>query len=313
MSDEEPTGGGDQPTGEGGNEEAFSFYSKNESGESMIRPEIAKVYEGEEHASIRDLMLKYKDNADPMAALSDGIKNLNFLARNHKVDHLVDLPDDAPESLKREAADLRRKITGAPENIEEYELKKPENLPENVYWPEGAEQKYMELAMKHGVSKAFLHEQMQLHTEMMSGAEAFEEAAYQSRLNSTTEALKEKFGHDYQKAVDMADRGMMSAGVLSDEESGALMKAATMAGLGDKMVEVFKWVGESISEDRRISSPGATGAGGESNMSKAKDIIFNENNPLHAAYHNEGDPRHSEAVRTMRAFSKRAHELGEKS
>jgi len=163
----------------------YSFYTKDEAGVNSIKPELAAVYAGDDNSGIRNLMLKFKDSDNPMGELSKSITNLNYLAKSGNKDHLLHLPEDAPQSLKDEVADMRRQISGAPEDAAGYGLERPTDLPENVYWPEGIEQKHMELAHKHGVSKEFLQEQMQMHGEMLGGAGEYEETVYNQRRKNT--------------------------------------------------------------------------------------------------------------------------------
>ena len=300
--------GGDVDPGGGGDDDSpYSFY-QGDKGERTLRPEIAKVFEGDDHKQAINLLMKYANSEDPMKEFSKGVTNLNFLGKRKDIDMLMELPDDAPDDIKAERQDALRKLNGTPDTADGYGLKRPEDIPDNVYWPEGIEQKHMELAHKYNVSPEFLREQFAMHTEMMNGVTQYEEGLYNTAMNTQMDALKAEFGADLQDVIDQADRGGLSSGAFTDEQMAEAMKAMTKAGLGVEFVKHMKWTADSISEDRRVSAPSQRIDGGMNDFAKGKDILDNEHNPLNKAYWDSNHPKHDEAVSAASNFNKAGHE-----
>ncbi len=285
-----------------GSDAAFSLYS-GDAGERTLNPLVAKLFEGDDNKVVRGLLEKYKDAENPNAAFGDGMTNLKYMSTRKDVDMLADLPEDAPPGLKVEQAELRRKLNNAPVEAKGYELKRPENVPANVYWPEGIEEKHMELAHKHGVPKAYLDELMTLHGETLAGADQHVADQYSVKLGEQSEALKKEFGHNVQEAVDLADIGGLSSGAFNDAEMEVAMKAMTGAGLGLNFIKHMKWAAESISEDKRVTGSSQTNQGGLGDLEKAKDIAQNKNNPLHAIYYDTAHPRHDEVQKLVSSMN----------
>ena len=295
-------GGGDGGDAGGDLPPAFSLYT-GEKGSRVIRPELAAMLEGDEYAPARKEFEKYANADNPDAAYFNGVKSKNYLLSKKDVDLLTPLPEDAPEALKQERISALRKMNEVPDEASGYGIERPEDLPDGVYWPEGIEEKHMELAHKYNVNPAFLKEQFAMHTEMMNGIPAMEEAALAAATKESMDALRQEYGHDLQSVIDKADEGALSTGAFNKEQVALATEAMTKIGLGTNWIKALNFITDSIGEDKRISAPGAAPTG-MSNEQKAQDIVNNPDNPLYKAYWSGGqDPRYDEALAQVRAFS----------
>lgn len=112
--------------------------------------------------------------------------------------------DAKPEELAAYQAEIRR-ITGAPDKVEDYGLKAPENLPEGVTWNGELAGKAAAIAHEYGLPAEALHKLIALNNENMGGlvkasAEA-EEAARNAMIDGLNAEWKDEAKTNWQRAA----------------------------------------------------------------------------------------------------------------
>jgi hypothetical protein len=163
--------------------------------------------------------------------------------------------DAKPEEIAAYQAQIR-KITGAPEKVEDYGLKAPENLPEGVTWNGELAGKAAGIAHKYGVPAEALHELIALNNENMGGlvkasAEA-EEAARVAMIDGLNAEWKDEAKVNWQRAA----RGATVMGV--DINTSKLANDADF-------IKAALAVDKMIAEDKGLVS-------GESNATYAEQM-----------------------------------------
>lgn len=205
---------------------------------------------------------------------------------------LEPLPPDASDQLKTEWAAQMRRATGAPEDIAGYGVKRPDNLPEDM-WSDERANKALEIMHKYHAPPAMVAELFDLNAnDALSSLEqnkAAMDAAKAEELNSLKEYWKDKFDEN----MGFAQRSAKTLGIASDDpimEYPEFLKAmATMHGM--------------VSESKLVAgdddpNPAMT------NLQKAKDILENPANPLHKAFHDPMDPMHKHALAERSKFNR---------
>lgn len=174
------------------------------------------------------------------------------------------------EKSSSEEVAAYRKALGVPERIEEYSLK-PEGLPEGVEWSEELARPFAEIAHRHHIPPAAMRELVaqQARVEALRGQTASQMA--QAELARAQESLKQAWGAQYERNLGLAQRAAKMAGV--DAQS---------RGFTDpEVVKAFSRLADMLSEDHFVKSEGSGLQGG---ADRARDIMTNANNPLHAKY-----------------------------
>ena len=255
------------------------------------------------------MLEKYQSAEDPNRAIIEGIKGLDFLSKQKDIESFFDcLPDDAPQELKDKRSEMIRKMNGAPEKAEDYGLKRPDEISDSIYWPEGIETKHMDLAKEYNVPREFLQKQMEMHMDMLNGAPAHFEAQYEGQRKEQLEALRTEHGGNLQAVVDAAEAGGLASGHFDGEGMAIMMRAATQVGKGKEFVNMMKWINDSIGEDKRVFSPDQSGQGAMDDFGKAKDIVSNPQNPLYEKFY-AGD---ADTVNMVSALNEAGHKKQKK-
>ena len=237
----------------------------------------------------KDLFAKY----DTAEAFFHGVANLGQLAGKKG---LQPLPDGAPAEVVAERNALMRQLNGVPEKPEGYGLAKPADMPDEQ-WNGEYVTGIAGILHKHNVSPACAKElaayDIAAAQKMREGYGAQGEAALQKEAG----ALKEAFGEGdaFSGKINMAQRAARTLGLDINDPT---------IGNNSRIIIALAKVAEMVSEDRLVSGDGK---GGDSmtDRQKAIDIVKNESNPLHKAYHDPNDPRHDEAVAAHSTFNKR--------
>jgi len=233
----------------------------------------------------KETFAKYKT----VEALLGGMSNLAQLAGKKG---LAPLPADAPAEIKAERAKLMAELNNAPKTPEGYGFKRPDSIPESQ-WSEPYVQGIAGILHKHSASPELAKELMAFDAQhagtMMEGVKGAETAAYAKEAT----ALKEAFGGEYAKKIDLAVRGAKTLGMDINDPLFRNHKAVVM----------MSKFAEMVSEDRLVSGESSANAGMD-DRAKALDIVNNPANPLHKAYHNAEDPMHAQAVSVKSQFSK---------
>lgn len=233
----------------------------------------------------KETFAKYKT----VEALLGGMSNLAQLAGKKG---LAPLPPDAPAEVKAERAKLMAELNNAPKTPEGYGFKRPDSILESQ-WSEPYVQGIAGILHKHSASPELAKELMAFDAQhagnMMEGIKGAETAAYAKEAT----ALKDAFGGEYAKKIDLAVRGAKTLGMDINDPLFRNHKAVVM----------MSKFAEMVSEDRLVSGESSANAGMD-DRAKALDIVNNAANPLHKAYHNPEDPMHAQAVSAKSQFSK---------
>lgn len=222
-----------------------------------------------------------------------GVANLAQLAGKKG---LAPLPADAPESAKAERNALMRQINGVPEKPEGYGLKKPDGMPDTL-WDQGYVDSVAAVLHKHNASPDLVRELMAADIQHSQQYTSQQQAQVADRIKQEQTSLRDAFGGEYDKKIDLAVRAARTLGL--DPNDAAVFG-------NHKVVVAFAKMAEMVSEDRMVSGDTGGGGFGKGDREKARDIINNPQNPLNKAYHDPTDPRHQAAVEQVSAFNKAA-------
>lgn len=246
-------GGGTEPGGGGGTETHWLDASPDYS-------HLAK--DTDARAALKD----YKTTADALKAIPELKRAMRTTFR--MPDNLEGLkPEESGKVLDRLKGILKpdhmRRLTGAPDKPEAYELTRP-TLPEGFAYPEEREKALRGLAVKHGLSGTALQE---LHELVLSG----DVAAYEKQINDTLSAAKKavaicegKYGDKWPQIQEVSKQMLTEyakkAGTDYEKVIGDVLTqakpetmAALMATLGEMAVKLHA---------EGITKPGKTGSGG---------------------------------------------------
>lgn len=235
----------------------------------------------------KDTFAKYQT----VDALLGGMGNLANLAGKKG---LQPLPKDAPAELVAERQVLMRQLNNTPEKPDGYGIKKPDGTPDEQ-WNGEYVNGVLGILHKHNASPDLVKELVGFDGEFAGKLRSGSEAQQVQALKQEEAALKEAFGSDYSKKIDAATRAARTLGL--DPESDPIFRSS-------KAVIAMAKVAEMVSEDRLVSGNSDTGFG-ESDRTKALDIINNESNPLYKAYHDAEHPQHAAALAQVSTFNQR--------
>jgi hypothetical protein len=196
---------------------------------------------------------------------------------------LAPLPEGASDQAKTERAALLRQINQTPEKPEGYNIKKPDDIPDALWNPDLANGV---LASMHelGASPEMVKAVFEADRKSTLAALAQHEAQKVEQAAAEKAVLKETFGNDFDKKIDLAKRGARTLGL---DPADPLFD-------NSKLVIAMAKFAESISEDKLVSGDSQQ-TGGGSDKVRAMDVINNSANPLHAAYHDPSNPMHEQA------------------
>jgi hypothetical protein len=216
-----------------------------------------------------------------MEALLGGMSNLAQLAGKKA---LAPLPPDATPEAKAERAKLMASLNNVPEKPDGYGIKRPDSIPE-AQWDQEYADGVAAILHKHAISPEAARELFEFDMQKATArGQLTEKQAAEAHAAEVTK-LKEAFGQDFGKKIDLAVRAAKTAGV--DPTSPIFANAEVV-----KMAAKF---GELVSESQLVN--GETSANlGQSDRDKALDIINNPANPMHKAYHDANHPQHAQAV-----------------
>lgn len=121
--------------------------------------------------------------------------------------------DDATPEQKAAYWNELRKITGAPEKVEDYGLKAPESLPEGVEWNAELATKAAGIAHKYGVPPEALSELVALNNENMAGLVAKSAEAQKEQFDAMVNGLNAEWGVDAKTNWQRANRRAIALGI----------------------------------------------------------------------------------------------------
>ena len=230
---------------------------------------------------------KYKDLPGLIKVAEDSRRQLS-----QRMDGYIKVPgEDAPDE---EVAAYRERM-GIPEAHDDYEF----SLPEGVAIPNGMEvtaerqEAFAEFAHEAGLSQeqadrafGFILENELRDYEQMQGEQ-------QQLLAADRNELQEVWGRDYESRMHDARRIASSYGI---DPSDPVLEMPRIA-------MAFAAIASSISESKLTNVP--TQNSTLSYASQAKDIIQNESNPDHEAYHDRTHPQHNATVEKVLELQKK--------
>ena len=232
----------------------------------------------------KDTFAKYQT----VEALLGGFANVASLAGKKA---LAPLPADASPEAKAERAKLMAQLNNVPEKPEGYGFKRPDSIPE-AQWSQAYADGVAGILHKHQISPEAAKELMEFDAKHAGEMLGKVQAGQAANAAAEAKALKEAWGDNYAKNVDLAVRGAKTLGMDPTDPIFANAKVVQM---------VAKFAG-MVSEERLVQGESSANAGMD-DRAKALDILNNPSNPLHKAYHDSGHPQHGEAVAARSRFN----------
>ena len=189
------------------------------------------------------------------------------------------------DAKPEEIAGIKAKLTEAglllapPASPAEYEIKKPEALPEGLGWSDELAGKFAGVLHKHGVPKAAASDLLTLYGEALAGAGPVIKATYEEG----TTALKNEYGAEYEAKRESAVR---LAGAIFTPEELALFES-TGIGNHPKFLSVLMRLAPLAEQDSTFMAH-AIRPGGEMTPEQVRtelaDIMNNKDNPRNKGY-----------------------------
>jgi len=210
--------------------------------------------------------------------------NLSLLAGKKG---LAPLPADAKPEVVAERNALLRTIQGVPEKPEGYNIKKPDDIPDNM-WNTELVSKASQIMHEGNVPPAIVNKLIQAQIEdskvQQQASLAYEKQFFADQDKTIRSQLaKESIGYD--KAMDLASRAARTLGI--DPVNDVVFKNA-------KVFLALSRVGQQIGEDKLVSGDTPEDMRGESDTSRARDIVTNKANQYYTMYHDGTHPRNRE-------------------
>jgi hypothetical protein len=243
-------------------------------------PAELMVENGAEKTSYRDLPF-VKESPDLGHFVHKALENHKELGS--RIPLRVTKPEEV-EAWRKEhlpklyTAGILEKPPGSPD---EYEIKRPDNIPEGLNWNEEGIKSLKEILHKHGVPKAAAADLVGLHNSIIGNVQEVFKTSREEGINK----LKAEFGPDYDKKMDQASRltGLIfkdaaeidmleKAGIANHPAFiGVLMRLATFAEQDSSFMQEMGRAGSNISGDQV--------------RAEIADIMSNPNNARHKLYH----------------------------
>lgn len=227
----------------------------------------------EDREAFRVHAAKYKN---PLDAVKSDFHKERILGRRG-----VPVPG---ESSSPEEVAAFRKAVGAPERVEDYQLR-PDNLPQGMDWNDDLARPYAEIAHKYHIPAKAMQEMVAIQLSHETARMQQTAVMVERELNTGRTELREAFGSEYDRKISLAQRAAASVGV--DARSRGFLDPAVVKG--------FVRLAEMIDEDRISSGSNSALQGG---LKRAKDIMTNPTNPYHQKYQ-DGDEDTVSMVRSL--------------
>jgi hypothetical protein len=179
---------------------------------------------------------------------------------------LVRPDENAPDSVKEEFRSKMAELNGAPENPRDYGFKVPEDMAENVLWPEGQEKGYEDILHKHGASPELAGELFQYHLDNIQQSPEQVEAIATQHREAQMDVLIKEHGADADKVIQGAQEVARHFGLSKDAITHAGQNAEIVSLLHDFRMGY-------MSEDQIVKGTpdGSVGSGGQDNLAQAAE------------------------------------------
>ena len=208
------------------------------------------------------------------------------------------LPKDATPEMKAEYNAILRRVNGAPEKPEGYNLVKPQDLPDNL-WDQNYANSMAKVAHEMGLSPEAMQKLAQAeiqHTKAIIEQNQKMEQEWFQKQDALFREVASKEGLDYGKAKDLAERAGARFGA---DAQNPLYKNATF-------LAVMARVGKAMSEDSMIKGESAKNMSlsadqmtPEQANAAAREISTNKENPDYKAYWDKNHKNHDEVVQRV--------------
>ena len=203
---------------------------------------------------------------------------------------LEPLPPGASEDAVQERAELMAKLNNAPSEPAGYKFEKPDGYPEDLAWNQEGVDRYAEILHKHNASPELAAELFQAQMEDAGQSVADMHAELHRNAAEGKQALTDLVkaeGLSYEDVIQEARRGLDLLGWEGFDANNPVMN-------NPHVIRLLSEHAKALGEDNS-SLPGDSSDNGDFRQ-QARDIVFNTDNPLHAAYHNEEHVNHDAAV-----------------
>lgn len=254
-----------------------------------LAADFADKLEGEEWDAYRATLSKF--NGKPLTEVLKSYGEAQKLIGKRQ-EGMVKLPG---EGATEEDLAAFRKALGVPETPDDYKLEIPQGLPEGVELDDAALAPLKAEAHKLGVTP----EQLQglLNFQLAKEAQDWAELKQQQEqfTKEAEESLKKEWGQGYEKKLALVERVKLTGGGLPEGHWGN----------NDPHIQrLLANIGSKISEGQLGGHAEAVSA--LSPAMQARDIVMNEANPYHKAYHDSNHPDHESARAQFLRLTKQA-------
>jgi hypothetical protein len=226
-------------------------------------------------------------------ALMRGHANLAQLAGKKGLQPLP--PGSPPEAIAERNA-LMRTLNNVPEKPEGYGIKKPDGVPD-AEWNNDYVSGMAAVMHKHNLSPEAVKDLLAEDQKHATGLRSKRQADVEAYTASEANALKEAFGDQYETEINNAARVARTLGLDPQD--------ASVFG-NSKTVIAFAKMAKMVESDKLVTGDGPAGGFGKGDLEKARDVVHNKDNPMHKAYHDESDPRHTEVFSHVQTLYKNA-------
>jgi hypothetical protein len=212
---------------------------------------------------------------------------------------LLPLPSDASEQAKTEFNARLREILKVPAKPEDYGIAKPDDIPPEA-WDDAYAKNMASILHKHNAPPELVNELVAASAQSAKGQLTSVNVAQLKQRETSAKVLQETWGQEMPKKLMLARQGMKQLGLDPNDP--------IIGNRADVIMAAAKFT-ESVAEGRLIAGDESGLEGYQADSQKAQAIIFDKGNPLHEAYHNPRDPRHSFAVKTVADLNENAFRL----
>lgn len=196
-------------------------------------------------------------------------------------------------------------LNAPPASPKDYELMKPENMPEGITWSEDRANKLATTLHKHGIPKGAVKELMDLHMEALLGTQPEIQADYDKSIA----ALQKEHGAQYTERMELAKR--LHPLIFQTPEDVAWAEAT---GMGNHLpfLRLMMRLAPLVQSDSSVMAElnaGGKGGGGKMTGDEARAALAayaDPKHPDHKAYMS-GDPAISKKIDEL---YKQAHGTG---
>lgn len=197
-------------------------------------------------------------------------------------------PDAKPEEVERFNAQIRD-VLGVPAKAEDYNIAKPDKLPDGLTWNEAEVGEFAKLAHSLNITPAAAQKLVEFDAQRMAKLHQSGEAKLDEFVKSQEAELRKDWGAEFEANLGLASKAAQVVGFdINDNE------LANNA----KFVKAMLTVSRLISPDKLVGSDKSASI--MDGAAQAEDIRRNANNPWHAAFMGkEGPSRQQEAAALM--------------